>query len=1183
MIKYFFSRNRMNKRVDINKIFLLASLLLVIISANLYAQSLEHIPSNFRGDPNLRRNSNLDGNNIRATVFNSGYSGQPDGRPDYVAFEWPKNTNRIYISILSIWLGGEVKDANGDIINIIDMPIWRTDQAGNTWNMEPVSGFSNPLSPEIARSDDESSWPTSAQGGWRDKRDDPLDPGWPGSWNGFFGKNIFNADQELFYITSDDNYDKFNYIPDTTDFSRAGLGLLMDVRTLAWTQVLINDVVFFIHDIKNDGTKIIDKAAFLIFLADIVGGDGTDDFPFVDLQTDIAFLTDNDRIGTEAFGSDPVGVAAVKYIETPGNQVDGIDNDGDSDLYPELQAMIGTDFNQKLPLFTENDFGTRTIAEGDKIVLIEPETFNRIVTTYPTGGGVVNSLGKQYNLPAGGITLFEDSIANAYDDDLDGLIDENMELHLFRFDEISQTEKPVRYINYLFFAVNDTIKRGFVNVGTLLQYSYANVAPMVDESRDDKFDNDKDWDPFYDDLGLDGVRGSGDTGEGDGIASSGSRTNFPGEPNIDKTDVSETDLIGITSAVQLPVGQINYNTVPDAYVWDRMMSPGNISLVRQIGEYDTFVSSGFFPILPGERQRMAISVAIAGGGINVNADLQSAKEKLRQSELAYNADYQFAQAPLQVTVRTVPGDGKVTLYWDDIAEYSFDRYIDKIGGNPNDFEGYRIYRATDAAFLDAKVITDAYGVKTLLKPIAQFDLNDGINGLHPIDINGVKFDLGTDIGLQHEYVDNDVTNGQTYYYAVTAYDFGYVAGNIPPTETPIRVDVDNTGKVKISSNVAIVRPTSEAAGYIPPEINSFEHTSGGANGLVGIEIIDPQALRDGDIYEISFMDTTIQVTLDEEILTTKSYSLQNKTTQTFLIENDTNIVNNKIRLVIEGFRIIFENEDKVEIDWENTKWNNLDVYTFDFDKVVFLNISGVQKPNDYLLTFGTVGSGRSYDTTLGFIPLPAKDVNFSVYNLTERKFIKFAFSEIDGNDGRFTINPTNSNLADGIYFLEEDNTGKLVYTWQLVLNRRAGSRNPDSGDSLSITLKKPFLSSDIYTFSVNQSAISNSQAVDELKDIRVVPNPYIAAEIWEPRNTYTSGRGPREIHFINLPAVCTIRIYNVNGVLIRTLQHESINENGTEVWDVLSSENYEISYGVYIYHIDAPDVGETKGTFAIIK
>lgn len=49
---------------------------------------------------------------------------------------------------------------------------------------------------------------------------------------------------------------------------------------------------------------------------------------------------------------------------------------------------------------------------------------------------------------------------------------------------------------------------------------------MIDESRDDGFDNDKDWDAFLDDNGLDGQRGSGDIGEGDGIPTSGVGTEF---------------------------------------------------------------------------------------------------------------------------------------------------------------------------------------------------------------------------------------------------------------------------------------------------------------------------------------------------------------------------------------------------------------------------------------------------------------------------------------------------------------------------------------------------------------------------------------------------------------------------------------------------------------------------------
>ena len=118
---------------------------------------------------------------------------------------------------------------------------------------------------------------------------------------------------------------------------------------------------------------------------------------------------------------------------------------------------------------------------------------------------------------------------------------------------------------------------------------------------------------------------------------------------------------------------------------------------------------------------------------------------------------------------------------------------------------------------------------------------------------------------------------------------------------------------------------------------------------------------------------------------------------------------------------------------------------------------------------------------------------------------------------------------------------------------------------------------------MKSSKISEDEANKELDDIRVVPNPYIAAASWEPRNTYTSGRGPREIHFINLPSKCTIRIFNVSGALVKKIDHETSFEDGTEIWDVLSDEKFEIAYGIYVYHVDAPGIGQKTGTFAIIK
>jgi len=92
----------------------------------------------------------------------------------------------------------------------------------------------------------------------------------------------------------------------------------------------------------------------------------------------------------------------------------------------------------------------------------------------------------------------------------------------------------------------------------------------------------------------------------------------------------------------------------------------------------------------------------------------------------------------------VPGDRKVTLYWDTKAETSFDPFIAR--ANPDDpskgydFEGYKIYRSQDYSFNDTQTITDSRGIPFLSVPLkmtnglpAQFDLVNEYQGLSEIE------------------------------------------------------------------------------------------------------------------------------------------------------------------------------------------------------------------------------------------------------------------------------------------------------------------------------------------------------------------------------------------------------------------------------------------------------------------
>ena len=104
-----------------------------------------------------------------------------------------------------------------------------------------------------------------------------------------------------------------------------------------------------------------------------------------------------------------------------------------------------------------------------------------------------------------------------------------------------------------------------------------------------------------------------------------------------------------------------------------------------------------------------------------------------------------------------------------------------------------------------------------------------------------------------------------------------------------------------------------------------------------------------------------------------------------------------------------------------------------------------------------------------------------------------------------------------------------------------------------------------------------------LDDIKVVPNPYVVSNTFEPKNPYTTGRGPRKLYFNHLPTQCTIRIFSVDGTLVDVIEHNSDMTNGSAEWDLLTRDEMDVAYGLYIYHVDAPGIGEKVGRFILIK
>lgn len=87
-----------------------------------------------------------------------------------------------------------------------------------------------------------------------------------------------------------------------------------------------------------------------------------------------------------------------------------------------------------------------------------------------------------------------------------------------------------------------------------------------------------------------------------------------------------------------------------------------------------------------------------------------------------------------------------------------------------------------------------------------------------------------------------------------------------------------------------------------------------------------------------------------------------------------------------------------------------------------------------------------------------------------------------------------------------------------------------------------------------------------LDKINVVPNPYYAFSIYE------TDRRDNRVRITNLPERCKIRIYNTSGKLIRAFDKDS--PITSLDWDLKNAEMIPIASGVYLIHVDVPDIGE---------
>jgi len=291
-------------------------------------------------------------NQFRTSFYNDGTYGGRVNQPPQVAGEWPKNSDHYYLVDGNDFVGSEITDSKGNTYHInsetkcVDIGGSRGDKCGDDLHwccFLPVPGFCNINGDRVAMArgsnEVENSWPNY----WPDIGD-PKNPrysadGWAGSWNGYFGRDVFNADEESYFVADDWENKEFypDYMCDTVVTDRGGLGVRVYVRGLEWTKAAVADGIFCIYDIENVGTYLHDKCVFAYKIGNNMGETsagsdaGDDNADFVP-EEDLAYMGDADDIGAGSYT--PVGKMGGAFLESPGNRYDGIDNDDEDRTSP---------------------------------------------------------------------------------------------------------------------------------------------------------------------------------------------------------------------------------------------------------------------------------------------------------------------------------------------------------------------------------------------------------------------------------------------------------------------------------------------------------------------------------------------------------------------------------------------------------------------------------------------------------------------------------------------------------------------------------------------------------------------------------------------------------------------------------------------------------------------------------
>ncbi len=562
----------------------------------------------------------------------------------------------------------------------------------------------------------------------------------------------------------------------------------------------------------------------------------------------------------------------------------------------------------------------------------------------------------------------------------------------------------------------------------------------------------------------------------------------------------------------------------------------------------------------------------------------------RAAQQAYDNNWIMPEPPIGPHVTAIPGDGRVTLVWDDVSESATDRFFPLAPALQNpfyieqDFQGYKVYRSRSGQPGDWQLL-------------AQFDKKDGIRFEDTTQVESLRT-RAADAGLAYCFIDSsDLRLGFPYYYAITAFDVNYLGGD-PNQNPPLPPDT-----LSLESGIIPVKavPRTPPSGYRPPSADWMQ-TAGNTRLHIDIKPlgITSYAVK-SDTYWLQFLPPVYDALARQPRY---RYLITNKGGDTIVPITEFPV---KIDARFDTINIVATVFDSIIINIEQKKTGVVDTVrawmpveqitiklhmdsipyqfydrlritgSYPADSVVFLDdgtnnrAHWAYRGSHYCVVWENKGNSRT----------------IKVYDLDNDLEVPYRFMRFrrdpDSADGWCfqTINSAADTLAINQTFYLSLCGGQIMF------RPRTGSpilQLPEAGDTWYIYTKPispaPYYGRFRITFTP-MTVISGGEPLN----VKVVPNPYLVRNEWERHRDF------RKLKFVNLPPHCNIYIYNLAGDLVKVIRHDDTRPDfggvpsqygGDEDWNLLNEAKQKPSPGIYLFHVESDDGRRQTGKFVVI-